>query len=138
MNLRESRKIAIVFLPETRSCGSGNGTATFRLERMQASLLRIPGLPVEHDRAARVRHNHCYSTAGTRTAGLPSIVNDGHSRLRTINHDTAPRLTNPHFSRDRRPDRANPMPAGTSVAISDTVGSQAVTISRAGLRCSGN
>jgi len=30
------------------------------------------------------------------------------------------------------------MPAGTSVAISDAVGSQAVTVSRAGLRCSGN
>ena len=30
------------------------------------------------------------------------------------------------------------MPAGTSVAISDAVGSQAVTISKAGLRCSGN
>jgi len=37
-----------------------------------------------------------------------------------------------------RPDRANPMPAGTSVAISDAVGSQAVNISEAGLRCSGN
>jgi len=30
------------------------------------------------------------------------------------------------------------MPAGTSVAISDAVGRQAVTISKAGLRCSGN
>jgi len=30
------------------------------------------------------------------------------------------------------------MAAGTSVAISDTVGTQAVTISKAGLRCSGN
>jgi len=30
------------------------------------------------------------------------------------------------------------MRAGTSVAISDAAGSQAVTISRAGLRCSGN
>jgi len=30
------------------------------------------------------------------------------------------------------------MPAGTWVAISDAVGSQAVTISRAGLRCSSN
>jgi len=46
--------------------------------------------------------------------------------------------TNPHFSQICRPDRANPMPAGTSVAISDAVGSQAVTISTAGLRCSGN
>jgi len=30
------------------------------------------------------------------------------------------------------------MPAGTSVACSDTVGTQAVTISKAGLRCSGD
>jgi len=44
----------------------------------------------------------------------------------------------PHFSQVCRPDRANLMPAGTSVAISDAVGRQAVTISRAGLRCSGN
>jgi len=44
----------------------------------------------------------------------------------------------PHFSQVCRPDRANPMPAGTSVAISDAVSRQAVTISRAGLRCSGN
>jgi len=30
------------------------------------------------------------------------------------------------------------MSAGTSVAISDSVGGQAVTIPKAGLRCSGN
>jgi len=53
--------------------------------------------------------------------------------------DTAERrCSHPHFSQVCRPDRANPMPAGTSVAISDAVGTQAVTISRAGLRCSGN
>jgi hypothetical protein len=50
-----------------------------------------------------------------------------------------PRLGfHPHFSQDCRPDRASPMRAGTSVAISDAVSSQAVTTSKAGLRCSGN
>jgi len=48
------------------------------------------------------------------------------------------RCFSPHFTQDCRPDRANAMRAGTSVAISNAVGSQAVTISRAGLRCSGN
>jgi len=46
--------------------------------------------------------------------------------------------SNPHFSQDCRPDRANPIPAGTSFAISDVVGSHAVILSKAGLRCSGN
>jgi len=63
----------------------------------------------------------------------------GHNSAEAILYGGAvPRGTSPHFSQVCTSDRANPMSARTSVAISDVVGRQAVNISRTGLRCSGN
>jgi len=100
-------------------------------ERSPACQQRSARWQHESDRRTRSRSASAAVRASARVR-MPRVSTPGRDLVQLRCPDSL------HFSQVCRPDQANPMPAGTSVAISDVVGSQAVIISRAGLRCSGN